>query len=390
MPLGTNIDSNITPSGSEDRFNAASFLQESNPPDADQHWTLGGKIGVVILGVAALAVIIKRCQYSHDSRKNTNKAGNQSHLRDSTALGDRKGEAENPVSRVQCNSPDTVTSNASQLLPDKGKTSIIAILTVDDIKNQLLELDKLRKEREEQDNAISTANRTSGWVFFPQYWFAQKQSEGIKSEDQIDDQLEIKIRKLRADLGPNSSLEQMTVPFVGAAKENLEKILRSIPDENSKSDDIEQRKFVFFAARHNFSEGHLNGYLEALEKKDDRQEILDQIKELADEYWKAGERASLVANEVNNYLVLAEIPSSACSVAVGKDKRGHGNQNGMGVNALGSEQEERSAMEIGHHYTIINGDDHFDEGENSTSGQNKLPESKKGFLPFFSYGSGKK
>ena len=392
VPLGTNIDSNINPSGSEDRFNAASFLQESNPPDADQYWSLGGKVGAVILGVAALAVIIKRCQYGHDSRNSINQAGTQSHLRDSTVLDHSTIEEENTISRT---SPNTVVSNvvnsheSLDSLNDKGKndrnTKKVSQSphngTVDDIKNQLLELDKSRKEREEQDNAISTANRTSGRVLFFQSWFAQKQSEDTKSKDPLDLHLEFNIGQARAKLNCCSDLDEIIAAFVDSEKEKLEEILKSISAEKSKSDDdIEQRKFALFVAKNKFSEGHLNGLLEALEKKAENQEFLDQIKQQADDYWQKKGKDPLMASAVNSYPVTADILSLSYLARARKDKKDHENQNKMDGDESESDDAFPSCAIIGQ-YLIVNGDDSdLDNEENSTSEQNKLLESEKSYF----------
>ena len=291
---GVNTDSSSAPSESGDRFNADSFLGASNP-DNDQHWTLAEDVGFFVLAIAGITAITKGCQHYYDSRNSRNQAGTQSHLRDSTALNDKTGELENSVSRVT--SPVTVANNVDNSderlgsLNSEGKDDRDAIqvsqgpsnVTLDDIKNKLLEFDKLSKKREEKDNAMDT-----------------------KSKAPITRSLEFNISLFRLTLSPASSLEYMEAAFVGLEKERLEKILKGISDEKSESnDDIEKRKIAFFIAKNKFSEAHLNGFLEALEKKAENQAFLNQIKQKADDHWKEREKAALVASTVN-YPVAAE------------------------------------------------------------------------------------
>ena len=198
---------------------------------------------------------------------------------------------------LRVTSPVTVANNVDNSderlgsLNSEGKDDRDAIqvsqgpsnVTLDDIKNKLLEFDKLSKKREEKDNAMDT-----------------------KSKAPITRSLEFNISLFRLTLSPASSLEYMEAAFVGLEKERLEKILKGISDEKSESnDDIEKRKIAFFIAKNKFSEAHLNGFLEALEKKAENQAFLNQIKQKADDHWKEREKAALVASTVN-YPVAAE------------------------------------------------------------------------------------
>lgn len=315
LPPGANTDTSTPSPGSDDRFNAASFLKASNPDEADQHWTWEGEVGAVMLAIAGIAAVTKGYHYYHDERTGNQAENQAARLRESREENVEKPSVDDVADGATDISEESSLNNSersagtgdsvnfdSDIQQADGNDTISASRALELLKEKLTILDGDRKKRESARSATSA----SSWRSFFTLRFSNRPDEA-KQEEMVDkgqqliaNRIELMVGDSRTKLTSKSDIEEIKFTFIGDEKRKLNEVLNAmLSEDGSGNEEEEQRKFAFFAAKKELSTEHLNGYLEALSNKKVYKETLEQMKLLVDAYWTKKEDKLLKANAVS-------------------------------------------------------------------------------------------
>ncbi len=154
------------------------------------------------------------------------------------------------------------------------------------------------------------------------------------------EQHEFNLGQCRNQLTCDSDLDAIKFAFTGEAKKKLAEVLKAISADDANEE--KQKKFAFFAAKKDLSADHLNGYLEALDKSENHQAILDQMQLFVDSYWARKEKQLVVTASAVQSPSGSYVASSQVLEQVGEQD---GNLSSGGKSKVLKKEEQTSGLE---------------------------------------------